>query len=295
MGNFEKLIGVLIPILEILAPVIVVLALHFQRKTTRDVYKITKELLTKLNVNNNYKDGESFEEFLNTEYSKTSNAECLKIYTESPEEKEFFEKIYAQTWKELKIQNDDIFSSLILKKHLQEKEIRSTDKGFSLNILDKIFVNTLRSLSESTGLLQSSLNVLKGSKSYSEIKRNTIIGLLVTKKLNSDNNSFYYLGLSFVMCLISLKLGFITTHQWVIALPLILMTLLFLNHKALEYRIVHGLYGNTEYEAREILAFIDCYLKPEDFDDQGGIQEVFQSPKAIKKSKDGYINDGVLN
>jgi hypothetical protein len=97
----------------------------------------------------------------------------------------------------------------------------------------------------------------------------TIVGMMVVKKVQFYTRAYTLLLLSLV---VSLGFNLITKTSLdfgLISFLLGLILILFTNQTALEYRIRKGLYGNNEYEAREILQFIIDHADKTDFTSGG--------------------------
>jgi hypothetical protein len=99
----------------------------------------------------------------------------------------------------------------------------------------------------------------------SEIDKNSIIGMLVGEKIRKDTKSYIFILISLVF---SLAIPLFTSYEinfWLVSFLLLLFSVLVLNQKILEYRISNGFYGNNQYEAREIISYIEKHSSDDDF------------------------------
>ncbi|GHZ70606.1 hypothetical protein VCSRO175_3424 [Vibrio cholerae] len=116
-----------------------------------------------------------------------------------------------------------------------------------------------------SGLVNSALKNVMYNDDSSEIDKNSIIGMLVGEKIRKDMKSYIFIGISLV---VSMSLPVFTSYEvnyWLISFILIFFTLLVLNQKVLEYRISNGFYGSNQYEAREIIGYIERHSSDDDF------------------------------
>ncbi len=131
-----------------------------------------------------------------------------------------------------------------------------------------IFVNS--------GLVNSVINISNESEENNNIDKNTIIGMLVGDRIKKDTKSYIYLSISLIASIFIPIIADFNLNLWLIGFLLIIISLLTLNHKILEYRIVKGYYGSNEYEAREIISYLESHTDPDDFNGSGK-KKVFQS------------------
>lgn len=143
-----------------------------------------------------------------------------------------------------------------------------------------------------SGLIDSVVKNVVYNDDSTEIDRNTVIGLLVGDKIKKDTRSFLYIGVALVVVLGSSLIGISELNYWLVSLLLIAFSLLNLNQKVLEYRISNGLYGQNQYEAREIIGYIENHSNPDDFHD--GDNKVFQEKKRKNNTFSG-VYGGLLN
>lgn len=136
--------------------------------------------------------------------------------------------------------------------------------------------------------LEKKLKVISREHNY----ENTIVGLLVERRIKSDTRSYIILFCAlFLHFVFSLLPSY--SINWLLILFLVsLIGLLHLNQKVLEFRIKKGYYGCNEYEAREILSYILEHSDKKQFNDKDGIKEIFPEAE-ITETKPIYI-EGVV-
>ncbi len=77
---------------------------------------------------------------------------------------------------------------------------------------------------------------------------------------------------------------------WLTTLILFLAGAIYINQTIFEYRARKGLYGNTDYEAREILGFIFENAEYIDFGDGNGAKRI--SPEPERETQENIIPEG---
>ena len=142
-------------------------------------------------------------------------------------------------------------------------------------------------LSLNSGLIDSMLKNIMYNDESTAINKNTIIGMLVGEKIKKDTKSFIYLGISFLVAVLLPVSGLIAFNYWLVSFLLFMFSMLILNQKVLEYRIANGLYGENEYEAREIIGYIEDHSDSDDFH-SGDDKKIFQ-----EKTKSNATFNGV--
>lgn len=116
-----------------------------------------------------------------------------------------------------------------------------------------------------SGLINSTLINVMYNDDSSDIDRNSIIGMLVGEKIRKDTKSYIFIIISLVISVAIPIFTSMTVNYWLISFLLMMFSLLVLNQKTLEYRIANGFYGNTQYEAREIISYIEKHASNDDF------------------------------
>ncbi|MCR9415162.1 hypothetical protein WKI44_08840 [Vibrio alginolyticus] len=141
-----------------------------------------------------------------------------------------------------------------------------------------------------SGLVDSVVKNIVYNEETTEIDKNTIIGMLVGEKIKKDTKSYIYIFLSFLIAILLPLTGVIEISYWLLAFLLFMFSMLALNQKVLEYRISNGLYGGNEYEAREIISYIENHSNPDDFYN-GGERKVFQKSKGHDEVFNGLYGE----
>ncbi len=117
-----------------------------------------------------------------------------------------------------------------------------------------------------------------------EKKSKTVVGLMLGEKLKKASKAQFFLIAAFVINSLMSASGLLSVafESKGSSLVLIIVAIAFLaihiDHMLLEYRIKHGLYGNNEFEAREIIEFIISHARKDDFNDSGGLKKVIPTP-----------------
>lgn len=160
--------------------------------------------------------------------------------------------------------------------------------GRASNLKEKQFVYKKLWMYLNSGLVNSALtNVMYNDKS-SEIDKNSIVGMLVGDKIRKDTKSYIFIIISLI---ISIALPLVANYEvnfWLISFLLSLFSLLVLNQKVLEYRISNGFYGTNQYEAREIIGYIEQHSSGDDFN---GFDDKKTFPRDQRKVQ---IHGGIL-
>jgi len=209
------------------------------------------------------------------EYEESFKNEYVKIFVEKILEKEI--KTFVADRKSLeKLDFEEIKKAI----EINEAKINITyTKHYramnSLSALGR--VNRLSERTQSyqkiwfslnSGLIDSVLKNIMYNEESTEINKNTIIGMLVGDKIKKDTKSFIYLGLSFLVAILLPVTSLIDINFWLLGFLLFMFSMLTLNQKVLEYRIANGIYGENEYEAREIISYIEKHSEPRCFSRQ---------------------------
>ncbi|MFA6899068.1 MAG: hypothetical protein WC256_02540 [Desulfurivibrionaceae bacterium] len=179
--------------------------------------------------------------------------------------KKAYEIYLDKDLKELKIKIKNTFHEEILFDYLNNTIEIKRDKT------RKLFFNS--------GLISSLIQSYLSSTDKKSIDRNTIVGIMLGKKIDKYTKSFTCLfsGLGVHLLLVVLKM-----QQ--LSLPMVGILFLFigalsLNQKMLEYRIKRGYYGTNGYEVKEIVQFIQSHSDKSDFIDKNGIKKLLPAPE----------------
>ncbi|EIV1855720.1 hypothetical protein ACWOGY_004313 [Vibrio vulnificus] len=116
-----------------------------------------------------------------------------------------------------------------------------------------------------SGLVNSTLKNVMYNDESSEIDKNSIVGMLVGEKIKKDTKSYIFIMISTIISIVLPLLTNSDVNFWLISFLLSLFSLLVLNQKLLEYRITNGFYGSNQYEAREIIGYIEQHSSDDDF------------------------------
>lgn len=141
-----------------------------------------------------------------------------------------------------------------------------------------------------SGLVNSALKNVMYNDDSSCVDNNSVIGMLIGDKIKKDMRSYMFISFSTIL---SIVIPFFTNAEhnyYLISLLLLMFLILFLNHKVLGYRISNGLYGNNQYEAREIIGFIEKYSD----NDFGGFDKKDVFPKEKHRKNESSEFGGIL-
>lgn len=127
-----------------------------------------------------------------------------------------------------------------------------------------------------SGLIKASILSLLSATDTPSINKSTVVGMLVNEKIKKDAKSYLYLTLVLILHIALAALGVMEQSAYFMAFILVMISALMINQKVLEYRIRVGLYGTTQYEAREIIKYAEDHSNPDDFNDGEKRRKVFQ-------------------
>lgn len=113
----------------------------------------------------------------------------------------------------------------------------------------------------------------------SSIDRNTIVGIMVGKRISRDSKAYALLAGSLMLYIILSVSSVIEFKLIDISFFLLLIGALALNQKMLEIRIKKGMYGTNPYEVKEIIQFIEEHSDKSDFIDGKKIKKLIQDPE----------------
>lgn len=259
----------LISILATISSVLGALATISILKSTRDSKKHSKE----------------YEEDFKDEYIKIFEKKILEKELESRFDKGMLENLtFEDLRKSVEIDETEVF--ITYTKHFRAmRTLQAVGRVNRLSERNKSYQKLWLSLN--AGLIDSMLKNIMYNEDSTSINRNTIIGMLVGEKIKKDTKSFIYLGVSFLVTILLPTSGLIALNYWLVFFLIFMFSMLTLNQKVLEYRIANGLYGENEYEAREIIGYIENHSNSDDFH-SGGDKKLFQ-----EKAKKNVIFKGV--
>ncbi|HCE3202152.1 TPA: hypothetical protein ACX3CW_002261 [Vibrio parahaemolyticus] len=137
------------------------------------------------------------------------------------------------------------------------------------------------SLAKTFWILNEIAHEVKPKSNTNEVKpkSNTIVGLMLEKKLTDSNTNTRRLLLVIAAYLIFVGVDIITFNQFVLIIPSLLLAALYLDQYLIVYRVRKGWYGRNEYEAREIIAYVISHADKDDFNDEGGLKKLMDSPE----------------
>ncbi|WP_318506777.1 hypothetical protein [Photobacterium leiognathi] len=144
-----------------------------------------------------------------------------------------------------------------------------------------------------SGLLDSIVKSVIYNEDKSSINKNTVIGMLVGNKMKQDTKSYLFIIGALLLHVSFSLFGVVSLNYWLMSFLLFMFSGLTLNQKVLEYRIRNGFYGTNEYEAREIISFIDQNADDNDFGN-GGDKKLFQETDKFNSYETG-IYGGLFN
>jgi hypothetical protein len=129
-------------------------------------------------------------------------------------------------------------------------------------------------------LVMAKVYAQRANKNKRALANITVVGLLVSRKAKQTSLAYLALFSAFLIYYLFSLIGILILNPLVLLFIAVLILALFINQKALEYRIRHGLYGTNEYEAREILNFILSNVDKDDFTTGSGLHEITPEPES---------------
>jgi len=238
------------------------------------------------------KHSKEYEVDFKDEYIKIFEKKILDKHIKSMiKDKEALEKLnFEDIRKAVEIDETKIF--ITYTKHFRAmKSLQALGRVNKLSERNKSYQKLWFSLN--SGLIDSVLKNIMYNEESTTINKNTIIGMLVGEKIKKDTKSFIYLGLSFLVAILLPVSGLMVINYWLVSFLLFMFSMLTLNQKVLEYRIANGLYGENEYEAREIISYIENHSDSDDFH-SGGDKKIFQEKTKSNPTFNG-VYGGLLN
>jgi len=260
-------------------------------------------------------------DYLNFKKRRSSYDNALKLYKvfykrymRDIEDRDAFEKVKSSI-----IFSNKVFDDIELTKKTYENIIKIRLDAKELNeewrSVDTIFIKGARGSGKTTllnyylksqleieksgislltgaGLVSSVIQQLLSSTSRSSLNSNTIVGVMVGKRLKRDNKAYLLLISAAVFQLFLAALSSSAFSVTTLGIILIFIGCLSINQRVLEYRIKRGLYGSTAYEANEIVQFITEHSDKSDFTDGGKKKPL--APESDERLGELVIYDGVL-
>lgn len=124
-------------------------------------------------------------------------------------------------------------------------------------------------------------------------KSKTVVGLMLGEKFKKSTKAQVFLILAFIINL-SLYLAFELQLSGFVFLIVGLGILgIHIDHKMIEYRVKHGLYGTNSFESRELIEFIMAHSNKDDFNDSGGLKKIIQNPEIQEEREQEFIIGGI--
>ncbi len=146
---------------------------------------------------------------------------------------------------------------------------------------DTVNVKPLKYLKLFTGagIINAVLRNFVVALDKSSIDQNTIVGIMVGKRISRDAKAYALLAGSLMLYIILSVSSVIEFNIIEISFFPLLIGALALNQKMLEIRIKKGMYGTNPYEVKEIIQFIEEHSDKSDFIDGKKIKKLIQDPE----------------
>jgi hypothetical protein len=132
------------------------------------------------------------------------------------------------------------------------------------------------------GLIASLIQRAVNSLSKQQLDENTIVGVMVRRRIKSYTSSYLFLLTTLVAYILSTILVSTSLSNWFVLFIFSLIAALRINQKVLEYRIRKGYYGSNEYEAREIIDFVLAHADKTDFIDGTGAKRLLPTAEIVE-------------
>jgi len=107
----------------------------------------------------------------------------------------------------------------------------------------------------------------------------SVAGNLILKKFESNQTATIILAFALVLGVVITTFIDIPGERAYMGIVIALLVALQINAAATEYRIAHGLYGTSESEAREILAYVARHYGTDDFSGGAGFGDFIEEPE----------------
>jgi hypothetical protein len=174
--------------------------------------------------------------------------------------------------------------------HKRVREYVSSDKKITQPSQSRLLALSLKIL-----VLTNSKTIIEAfthSNDKSNANHDTIIEIVLYKKIIRDTKSYLVMGLTvLLLILVHLTLGI---SQNYIIIPILIIFLLYVSQLLVSYRVKKGWYGNNSYEALEILKYINDYKNKDDFFDGNSLKKIFPNPE-LKNTENSSILGGIIN
>lgn len=133
-------------------------------------------------------------------------------------------------------------------------------------------------------LLINKLLALDSIINSNKANSNTVVGLMLEQKLIDSNKNSRLLIMALITYLVFCHFNLITFSSVVLMIPLLLVIAIFLDQYFVIYRVRKGWYGKNEYEAREVINYIVSHANKDDFNDDGGLIKLMDTPENTSTS-----------
>lgn len=256
-------------LLTVLSLVGAVLALFFQLRSRKELEKTKAQLEREELFYSSYKTKLDLKELEKTaEYIKFSKHYDAGVDVKTSEIIITYSKLHR---------SNQVLQSIGRASRLKERQPMYTKIWLAIN----------------SGLINSVLKNIYMNDDSSSIDQNSVIGMLVGDKIKRDTKSYIYIVSAFILAIaLPLVLNY-EINMWLLSFVLFLFSSLVLNQKTMEYRISKGFYGNNQYEAREIIGYIDSQSLDDDFTGFNK-KRIFPEEKQGREECSGALG-GLLN
>lgn len=163
--------------------------------------------------------------------------------------------------KTMEVINQNIFDTLLI----NDSALNNIRKFYFISFFQPLMIRSI----------EKTIRKIASNLPKKAIDANTIVGFMAIKRAQQFVNSLILILATSIIYL-CLSIFQIVTPNLLAVLFLILITLIIIaNHKAYEYRIDHGFFGNNEFEAREIIKFIISKSNNSDLINGGKFPKLF--------------------
>jgi hypothetical protein len=118
--------------------------------------------------------------------------------------------------------------------------------------------------------------------SRDEILNATVAGLMATRRARTATKAYAALLVTLGLHVLFASLELVQRSDFFLIAGSTLILLLHVNERIFAFRVAKGLYGNNDYEAREILHFILSHADKQDFSDNDGLKKVLPAEQQIE-------------
>lgn len=124
-------------------------------------------------------------------------------------------------------------------------------------------------------------------------KSKTVVGLMLGEKVKNSTKAQLFLILAFIINL-SLYLFFeLQLSRFALFIVSLGILGIHIDHKMIEYRVKHGLYGTNAFESRELINFMIAHSNKDDFNDSGGLKKIIPIPEVQEEKEQEFIIGGI--